>query len=607
MLSPVWLDMITDLKRTGPTVKLDLGAKESPAVFAKLVDAAVGAEVELPGGMEELLAIGGMAGRCLMSDVWPVIERECMARLDVQSCARILTCTHGTEMRELAGAARELALHSFCKFAEGPGFADLPAEALLPLLEDDALVSEEGEDAVLAAVLAWAGARPTLQRAEEAGRLLRAVRLRFVRPGYAESAMARAPNELLPHLREALAAAALGTARGIQEAAEAKERGSAPDDGQAADSHTDARGPGGSQLEEGTRPLRGFFTSEERVPLGTFVYTLAASGGDLFAAVEGGAIQAWDMATLTLKRTLRGHTAVARALVAHAGWLISGSDDETICVWDVATGERLAGLCSHRGKCRALAVCGGFLASGHFHLDNFDGGVSFWRMRGDPSQWEGQEYFAEGSYGKDVHCLAAVGGGLVAAGYNRDVWVYRAETGQQVAGPLREDCSFNSGPFSAVTALAVAGRRLYIASRDSPVLAFSIDTWAEVGKGAAAQPADGSQQNERSLLPLGRALVTGASGPRYSATARYEVRVLDARTLAVLDVLPQGPGENILSLIAAGGCVWGAAGDKLVAWRRGASGVPRAEFVARGPRRYQPEVVDSEASNLKLEAGCSGA
>ena len=34
---------------------LDLGAEESRAVFAKLVDAAIGAEVELPGGMQEAM------------------------------------------------------------------------------------------------------------------------------------------------------------------------------------------------------------------------------------------------------------------------------------------------------------------------------------------------------------------------------------------------------------------------------------------------------------------------------------------------------------------------------------------------------------------------
>ncbi len=44
MPSPVtvWRAMITRLKRTGPTVKLDLGAEESAAVFTKFVDAAIG-------------------------------------------------------------------------------------------------------------------------------------------------------------------------------------------------------------------------------------------------------------------------------------------------------------------------------------------------------------------------------------------------------------------------------------------------------------------------------------------------------------------------------------------------------------------------------------
>ena len=114
LLSPVWGAKITRLERTGPTMTLDLGAEESPAVFAKLVDAAMGAEVELPGGMQELLAMGLMADRCLMPDVRSAVEREGLARLDVRCCAQVLKSTRGTEMRALADAARALALHSFC-------------------------------------------------------------------------------------------------------------------------------------------------------------------------------------------------------------------------------------------------------------------------------------------------------------------------------------------------------------------------------------------------------------------------------------------------------------------------------------------------------------
>ncbi len=319
------------------------------------------------------------------------------------------------------------------------------------------------------------------------------------------------------------------------------------------------------------------------------VYTLAASNSDLFAAVEGGPIQVWDMATLKLKGTLEGHGATVRALVVHAGWLISGSDDETIFVWDIAAGKQLARICGGRGNCRALVVCRDILVSGQqkMHDDSY-GGVRFRRMDKEPSKWDEQAYFAQDSLAKSVNCLAVVGGGLVAAGCDHHVLVYDVMTGRKVAGPLPVSGYISISRFSAVTALAVAGRRLYSASRDSPVVVHSIDTWKEVGKGINLPPFDGSQQNERSLLPLGQALVTGASGPRYSATARYEVRVLDACTLEILDVLPQGPGENILSLIAAGGCVWGAAGDKLVVWRRGtSSNVPHAEFMSWGARNYQ--------------------
>ncbi len=119
----------------------------------------------------------------------------------------------------------------------------------------------------------------------------------------------------------------------------------------------------------------------------TMVYTLAASGGDLFAAVEGRDIQVWDMATLQRKRTLEAHERTVRALVMHAGWLISGSDEDDICVWDVGTGERLAKVQCFGAWYRALAVCGNFLVSCHGMLDDSYGGVRFWRMSKAPRDW----------------------------------------------------------------------------------------------------------------------------------------------------------------------------------------------------------------------------
>ena len=575
-------------------MRLDLGADESPAVFAKLVDAAIGAEVELPGGMKELLDVGRMADRCQMDVVRSAVEREGVARLDVWCCAQILKSTHDTKMLALSDAARELALHSFCEFAAGPEFKDLPAEVLLQLLEDDALVSEEGEDAVLAAVLAWVGAPPRAGRVQEAVRLLRAVRLRFVGQDYAEHAVASAPQKLRPPLQEALDAARRESSReepaGLTDAA-AKSNPKASKQPVADIATRGGKSGGSRQLIQSQGR---FFTREERVAMGTMIYTLAASNDELFVAVEGGAIQVLDMATLQLKRTLEGHRRTVRAMLVHGGWLISGSDDDAISVWDVRTGERLADFRCFDRWCRALAVCGDFLVSGHGTLDRMGGGVRFWRMSKTPSEWKEEKYRAQGSSSRDVNCLAAVGSGLVAAGFDHEVNVYEVETGRKVAGPLRgsyDPDSFSmSGraAFSAVTALAVAGRRLYLASRTCPVASHSIDTWEQVAVAEPMRPLDRSEQNERSLLPIGQALVTGASGPRYSATARYLVRVLDARTLRVLDVLPQGPGENILSLIAAGGSVWGAAGDKLVVWRRGGSDdIPHSEFVSWGPRRYQ--------------------
>lgn len=47
--------------------------------------------------------------------------------------------------------------------------------------------------------------------------------------------------------------------------------------------------------------------------------------------------QVWDLATLTLVRTLTGHTDAVRALAVAGDRLFSGSYDSTVRVWDISS------------------------------------------------------------------------------------------------------------------------------------------------------------------------------------------------------------------------------------------------------------------------------
>lgn len=218
-------------------------------------------------------------------------------------------------------------------------------------------------------------------------------------------------------------------------------------------------------------------------------------------------------------------------------------------------------------------------------LDNVGGTMSCWHMQGDPSGWKCFEKFG-GEHGP-VYCMVSLRGGLVAVGFDRQaLCVYDVAKGTLVAGPL-------GGHTGAVTAVTVSGTRLYSASRgkddyykgwqEARLVVHSIKTWQLVLEGPQLRR---GEQNVRSLLVAGPVLVTGASGPKYSATTEYEVVIMDAATLAPLRVMRQGPGENVLCLLSTSGAVWATAGRKLVVWRN-SGGLERGEFLSLGPRRFQ--------------------
>ena len=213
-------------------------------------------------------------------------------------------------------------------------------------------------------------------------------------------------------------------------------------------------------------------------------------------------------------------------------------------------------------------------------------------MQGAPAEWKACRRFGgSGEYGA-VYCMAAVGKEQVAVGFERStLCVYNITTGKMVTDPL--ECYKG-----AVTALAVAGPRMYSASRgeifmsswrEGRVVAHSTQTWKLLTEGpepTSYRRDRDSDQNVRSLLVFGPLLVMGSSGPRYSATARYEVVLMHAATLSPMVTLSQGPGENILSLLSTSGVLMAAAGRKLVVWRS-MGGMEHAEFVSHRPRHYQ--------------------
>src|SRR5262249_42278450 len=111
--------------------------------------------------------------------------------------------------------------------------------------------------------------------------------------------------------------------------------------------------------------------------------TLAiATGPDDFRLRQPGDIKVWDVATETVRATLRGHSRAATSIVfAPDGQsLISGSADTTVRFWDASSGREYGMLKGHQAAAgfEALAVAlspdGKWLATA-----SFDRTIKLWK------------------------------------------------------------------------------------------------------------------------------------------------------------------------------------------------------------------------------------
>lgn len=67
--------------------------------------------------------------------------------------------------------------------------------------------------------------------------------------------------------------------------------------------------------------------------------TGTVGGGRVYSGTQSGDINVWDLATLSLVASLRGHTGAVLAfeVVKERRWLISSSGDGTVRVWNTGT------------------------------------------------------------------------------------------------------------------------------------------------------------------------------------------------------------------------------------------------------------------------------
>lgn len=104
---------------------------------------------------------------------------------------------------------------------------------------------------------------------------------------------------------------------------------------------------------------------------------LATAGGPYGQAGE---VVLWDAETGAQIRTLKGHSATARALafLPDGKTLISAGDDKAVIAWDVAAGTAKRTVLAHTGRVSSLAVSadGKVLATG-----GWDGLVRIWEAQ----------------------------------------------------------------------------------------------------------------------------------------------------------------------------------------------------------------------------------
>ncbi|KAJ1987042.1 hypothetical protein EDC05_006030 [Coemansia umbellata] len=102
------------------------------------------------------------------------------------------------------------------------------------------------------------------------------------------------------------------------------------------------------------------------------VHSLALGDELLYAGLQSGTIEVWDLETMQRIRTLEGHTANVLTLAMHMGCLFSGAADGTVRVWG-ADLQNLGWIRASADSVLALVGCEDTIISG-----GGDGALAFW-------------------------------------------------------------------------------------------------------------------------------------------------------------------------------------------------------------------------------------
>ena len=534
-LSPVWrVKLCWPGDKSRGNLVLEEG--EAPA-FRMLLALGCGEPVVFDGGVKELVSLGRMADRYQVEVVQCAVEDAVLCYyLTVESCGIILEACLGSGMERLTRASWKLALQEFDEFSKTAGFLGLSEEALGSLLDDDGLTTEK-EEVVFEGVVRW------MKGGGDGGirgrTLLQKIRFPYMDVLFlANVAIKQLPNdvglEILVHEAGLLKSLPPHMWAGRELL------------------YLDAR----ALVQRGRVRWENYLAGgQQRLPAGTFVYSVAAHGGYVCGGRHDGSIRVWNRSTLQRERNLTGHTDAVWVMLSAWGRLISGSCDHTIRVWQLAAGQCEGVLVGHTNRVTALVASGSRLLS-----CSCDKTVRVWRTKGDVSEWWCEQELNAGSA---VHSLAAFEGKV--AGGKKDgcicVWKNESESG------MLEQLETLRGHSDRVAALVVSGLRLISSSFDKTIKVWSLGTWACM-QTLEAYPST----SEKFILRLavnGSTLVGGSSGSCSSRSQKHEVRVWDLETLQPLHTLKRlASKHDVFSLFSDGGEVWGAVGQRVMVWGR---------------------------------------
>ncbi len=260
-------------------------------------------------------------------------------------------------------------------------------------------------------------------------------------------------------------------------------------------------------------------------------------------------VQVWDVATGRPRLTLRGHTQPVRcaAFAAGTGQLISASGDGSrpglplageLIVWDATTGNELrrrgaadivAMSCSHDG--RRLATVG------------WDRVVRVW----DTARWE--ETMSLPRLEEPVQDVAlSPDGSWLAACSGRGVWVWNAQTGQQVHH-LHEPGEQPGGQINELT-FSPDSRWIATAESAGPAKIWDVAAGQVIHR---LHPRHETGFQSVAFSPDGRRLVTASNGPDavtiWDLFTRQEILTL-ARPGDFYDYVAVSPDGRQLAALA---------------------------------------------------------